>query len=40
MIDTDRINARSEDERTNWVQRAFFMRNITEHNEGVDPEAM
>lgn len=23
MIDTDRINARSEDERTNWVQRAF-----------------
>lgn len=40
MIDTDRINARSEDERTNWVQRAFFMRNITEHNEGVDPEVM
>jgi len=40
MIDTDRINARSEDERTNWVQQAFFMRNITEHNEGVDPEVM
>lgn len=40
MIDTDRINVRSEDERTNWVQRAFFMRNITEHNEGVDPEVM